>query len=117
MCLLRDTAPLLMLPYLLPPPHYHSVLLSLPPEARTLAPAAWQPLVSLTQLLCCLSHSQHPPLTPPLSATPGLMQQPQCAIRLFLLFSSHLLPSLASLALLKMTLPKCDRHTTAEEEK
>lgn len=63
-----DTAALLMLPYLLPPAHYHSVSLSLPPEARTLAPAAWQPLVSLTQLLCCLSHSQHSP-PPPLSHT------------------------------------------------
>lgn len=50
-----------MLPYLLPPTHYHSVSLSLPPGARTLAPAAWQPLVSFTQLLCCLSHSQHSP--------------------------------------------------------
>lgn len=56
-CLCRDTAPLLMLSYLLPPTHYHSVSLSLPPEARTLSLAAWQPLVSLTQLLCCLSHS------------------------------------------------------------
>ncbi|MED6277123.1 hypothetical protein CHARACLAT_010112 [Characodon lateralis] len=27
-------------------------------HARTLASAAWQPLVSLTQLLCCLTHSQ-----------------------------------------------------------
>lgn len=48
---------------LLPPAHYHSVSLSLPPEARTLAPAAWQPLVSLTQLLCCLTHSQQIPHT------------------------------------------------------
>lgn len=78
--LLRDTAPLLMLPYLLPPTHYHSVSLSLPPEARTLAPAAWQPLVSFTQLLCCLSHSQHSPSTPPLSATLGWMQQSKRAV-------------------------------------
>lgn len=29
-------------------------------STHTLAPAAWQPLVSFTQLLCCLGHSQHP---------------------------------------------------------
>lgn len=69
------TAPLLVLPHLLPPTHYHSVSLSLPPEARTLAPAAWQPLVSFTQLLCCLSHSEDSRCTPPLSAAPGWMQQ------------------------------------------
>lgn len=74
MSLPRDTAPLLMLPYLLPPTHYHSVSLSLPPEARTLAPAAWQPLVSFTQLLCCLSHSQHSPRRPP-PPTPPPPQQ------------------------------------------
>lgn len=63
---LTETSPLLMLPHPLPPTHYHSVSLSLPPGARTLAPAAWQPLVSLTQLLCCLTHSQRcPPPTPP----------------------------------------------------
>lgn len=59
MSILRDRAPVLMLLYLPPAAHYHSVSLALSPEARALAPAAWQPLVSLTQLLCCLSHSQH----------------------------------------------------------
>lgn len=63
--------------------------LSLQKHTHTLAPAAWQPLVSFTQLLCCFSHSQHPPPThtPPL----GWMQQPKRASSLSTtpLFTSH----------------------------
>lgn len=102
-----------MLPYLLPPTHYHSVSLALPPEARTLAPAAWQPLVSLTQLLCCLSHSQHSPPPSP-SATPGWMQQHKQAIHLSISLYPHSLPFLAYLAFLKITLPQCDRNIVAQ---
>lgn len=66
MSLLRGAAPFLLL---LPPAHYHSV--SLPPEACTLAPAAWQPLVSLSQLLCCLIHNSAPPHPSTSPATQG----------------------------------------------
>lgn len=94
MPLLRDTAPLLMLPYLLPPTHYHSVSLSLPPVARTLAPAAWQPLVSFTQLLCRLSHSQHsPPHTAPFSCT-GMDAAVKMCLRCFYYPSIHFPPGL-----------------------
>lgn len=113
MSLLGDTAPLLMLPHLLPPTHYHSVSLSPPPEARTLAPAAWQPLVSLTQLLCCLTHSQHfPPLPAPRQHQDGCSSINKQSASSFSP-SPHSLPSAAHLAFLKMTPPKCDRNTTS----
>lgn len=82
---LRDTAPLLcsltcclLLIIIL------FLYLSLQKHAL-LAPAAWQPLVSLTQLLCRLSHSQHSPTTSHHSsltaaATPGQMRQHRQAI-------------------------------------
>lgn len=72
---LRDTAPLLcsltcclLLIIIL------FLYLSLQKHAL-LAPAAWQPLVSLTQLLCRLSHSQHSPTTPPPHTTALSPQQ------------------------------------------
>lgn len=103
-----------MLPYLLPPTHYHSVSLSPPPEARTLAPAAWQPLVSLTQLLCCLTHSQHspPPPSPPRQHQDGCSSINKQSASSFS-SSPHSLPSAVYLAFLKMTPPKCDRNTTS----
>lgn len=103
-----------LLPYLLPPTHYHSVSLSLPPEARTLAPAAWQPLVSLTQLLCCLSHSQHsPPPFPPQQHQDRCSNINKQSSSSFAAIPVHS-PLLACLAFLKMPPPKCDRNTTAQ---
>lgn len=76
-----------MLPYLLPPTHYHSVSLSLPPEARTrlLLLHGNHLLVSLS---CSAASVIHNTPRPP-SATAGQMQQYKQGIRLFFFIPLH----------------------------
>lgn len=66
--------------------------LSLQKHTHTLAPAAWQPLVSFTQLLCCFSHSQHPP--PHTHTASGLDAAAKTCLLSFYYPSIHLPPRL-----------------------